>query len=281
MTATISDTLPLARPVAGGQLQVRVVGERRQAFRLLGSGPPLVLLHSVGDSSATWDPVLAALARRHLVVAPDLPGHGMSDPSPDSAGAVHDLLLALGIDRATVLGHSLGGAVALQLAQRSPDLVERLVLVGGAMPASTPLLRILTLPGAVVALTMLAVPSVRLPVGAAAMLLRVLGTRLGADAAGLLRMVDARPDVAAFVATLRAALGAQAAGPLPCDRPTLLMWGERDAVVPVAHARRAHADMPGSRLELLAGAGHFPFQTDPVRFVARLVDFLDPPITVR
>ena len=114
--------------------------------------------------------------------------------------------------------------------------------------------------------------------------LRALGTGLGQDAPDLLRMVDALPDAtarAAFIRTLRAVVDWRGQVVTMLDRcyltrgmPTLLVWGERDAVVPVAHAHRAHAAMPGSRLEVFEGAGHFPFHTDPLRFVAAVEDFL-------
>jgi pimeloyl-ACP methyl ester carboxylesterase len=279
-------------PVAGAELQVRVVHGYRRAFRLAGAGPPVVLVHGIGDSSATWAPVLAALSRRHLVIAPELLGHGSSDkPRADYsvagyANGVRDLLGVLGVERATLVGHSLGGGVAMQFAYQFPERTERLVLVGsgGAGPDVTPVLRAMTLPGAVGLLRLLRLPTARLQVGAAVQLLRMLGTGLGQDAPDLLRMVDALPDAtarAAFIRTLRAVVDWRGQVVTMLDRcyltrgmPTLLVWGGRDAVVPVAHAHRAHAAMPGSRLEVFDDAGHFPFHTDPARFVALLEEFL-------
>ncbi|MBW0115363.1 alpha/beta fold hydrolase [Pseudonocardia abyssalis] len=284
---TILRSLP-----TGPELQFRMVHGYRRAFRIAGSGPPVVLVHGIGDSSATWSPVLAALARRHLVIAPDLLGHGSSDkPRADYsvaayANGVRDLLGVLGVERATLVGHSLGGGVAMQFAYQFPERTERLVLVGsgGAGPDVTPVLRAMTLPGAAVALGLLRMPTARLQVGAGVALLRMLGTDLGQDAPDLLRMVDALPDAtarAAFIRTLRAVVDWRGQVVTMLDRcyltrgmPTMLVWGARDAVVPIAHAHRAHDAMPGSRLEIFDGAGHFPFHTDPLRFVTLLEEFL-------
>jgi pimeloyl-ACP methyl ester carboxylesterase len=200
---------------------------------------------------------------------------------------VRDLLGVLGVERATLIGHSLGGGVAMQFAYQFPERTERLVLVGsgGAGPDVTPVLRAMTLPGAAGLLQLLRLPTARLQVGVAVQLLRLLGTGLGQDAPDLLRMVDALPDAtarAAFIRTLRAVVDWRGQVVTMLDRcyltrgmPTLLVWGSRDAVVPVAHAYRAHLAMPGSRLEVFDGAGHFPFHSDPGRFVTLVEDFLE------
>jgi pimeloyl-ACP methyl ester carboxylesterase len=280
-------------PVGDTALRFRMVHGYRRAFRLAGSGPPVVLVHGIGDSSATWEPVIPALARRHLVIAPDLLGHGSSDkPRADYsvaayANGVRDLLGVLGVERATLVGHSLGGGVAMQFAYQFPERTERLVLVGsgGAGPDVTPVLRAMTLPGAAGLLHLLRLPTARLQVGVAVQLLRLLGTGFGQDAPDLLRMVDALPDAtarAAFIRTLRAVVDWRGQVVTMLDRcyltrgmPTLLVWGSRDAVVPLAHAYRAHLAMPGSRLEVFDGAGHFPFHSDPARFVTLVEDFLE------
>lgn len=279
-------------PAMGSDLQFRTVHGYRRAFRVLGGGPPLVLVHGIGDSSATWEPVLAELARRHTVIAPDLLGHGASaKPRADYsvaayANGVRDLLGVLDVDRVTLVGHSLGGGVAMQFAYQFPERTERLVLVGsgGAGPDVSSVLRAATLPGAALLLTLLKLPTARWQVGRIVALLHALGTDLGQDAPDLLRVVDALPDAtarAAFTRTLRSVVDWRGQVVTMLDRcyltrgmPTLLIWGDRDAVVPVEHAYQAHAAMPGSRLEIFADAGHFPFHTDPVRFVRVLEDFL-------
>ena len=123
------------RDVAAPSLQFRTIHGYRRAFRIAGSGPALLLIHGVGDSSKAWETVHAKLAQRFTVIAPDLLGHGESDKPhadyslPAFANGMRDLLAVLGIDRVTVVGHSFGGGVAMQFAYQYPELVERIVLV--------------------------------------------------------------------------------------------------------------------------------------------------------
>jgi pimeloyl-ACP methyl ester carboxylesterase len=282
-----------AVPAREPDLRFRTVHGYRRAFRVAGAGPAIVLVHGIGDSSRTWAPVIERLARTHLVIAPDLLGHGHSaKPRADYsvagyANGIRDLLGVLGVTRATLVGHSLGGGVAMQFAYQFPDRTERLVLVGsgGAGPEVNPVLRAMTLPGATAALHALRLPTMRWQVGAAVGLMRALGTDLGRDAEDMLRIVDALPDAtsrAAFIRTLRAVVDWRGQVVTMLDRcyltrgmPTLLVWGGRDAIVPVEHGYRAHTAMPGSRFEIFDDAGHFPFHTDPERFTGLLQEFLD------
>ncbi|MGW8724925.1 alpha/beta fold hydrolase [Streptomyces sp. NPDC055808] len=275
------------------RLRHRVVHGYRRAYRTAGQGPPVVLIHGIGDSSATWAELIPGLARRYTVLAPDLLGHGASDkPRADYsvaayANGLRDLLGVLGVERATLVGHSLGGGVAMQFAYQYPELTERLVLVGagGVGREVNPVLRAATLPGAELALALLARPALRRPTRLVVELMRLLGTDLGQDAPDLLGLVDALPDArsrSVFVRTLRAVVDPRGQVVTMLDRcyltagmPTLLIWGSRDSVVPEAHAHRAHAAMPGSRLEVFEGAGHFPFHTDPARFLALVEDFIE------
>lgn len=281
-----------AVPARQPELRLRDVHGYRRAFRVAGSGPAVVLIHGIGDSSATWLDVIPALAERHLVIAPDLLGHGRSDkPRADYSIAgytngVRDLLAVLGIQRATLIGHSLGGGVAMQFAYQYPERTERLVLVGsgGSGPEVSSVLRLLTLPGSQALLHLLRLPwshwQARLTVAA----LQAMNTALGQDAPDLLRIVDSLPDStarAAFIRTLRGVADWRGQIITMLDRcylargmPTLLLWGSRDAVIPVSHAYRAHEAMPGSQLEIFEGAGHFPFHTDPERFVRTIETFL-------
>jgi pimeloyl-ACP methyl ester carboxylesterase len=279
------DTQPAVR------IESRVIHGYRRVFRIAGSGPPLLLIHGIGDSSATWRTVLPQLARHHLVIAPDLLGHGASaKPRADYsvaayANGVRDLLGVLGIDRVTLVGHSLGGGVAMQFAYQFPEKTERMVLVssGGAGRQVSPLLRAASVPGAQAALAALRLPGARLAVAAAVGLLERLDTGLGLDAADLRRVVEALPNAtarAAFIRTLRSVVDWRGQVVTMLDRsylvrglPTLLMWGTRDSVLPIGHAYQAYAAMPGSRLEVFEGAGHFPFRSDPERFVSLLEDF--------
>ena len=274
------------------RVETRIVHGYRRVFRIGGSGPALLLIHGIGDSSETWRNVLPALARTHLVIAPDLLGHGMSaKPRADYSVAAYatgrrDLLGVLGIDRVTLVGHSLGGGVAMQFAYQFPEKTERMVLIasGGAGRGVSPLLRAATLPGASALLATVRLPGARLAVRGGIGLLQRLDTGLGVDATDLHRVVNVLPDArsrAAFIRTLRAVVDWRGQVVTMLDRcylargmPTMLMWGTRDSVLPVGHAYQARAAMPGSRLEIFDGAGHFPFHTDPLRFVSLLEEFI-------
>src|SRR3954469_3242341 len=136
----------------------------RVSYRTGGQGPLLVLIHGITSSSASWEPVLPALAERFTVLAPDLLGHGQSDkPSGDySLGShaclVRDIMLALGHGPATIAGHSLGGGIAMQIGYQFPELMQRLVLVssGGLGREVSIFLRAVTLPGAELVLPLIA-----------------------------------------------------------------------------------------------------------------------------
>ncbi|WP_375475900.1 alpha/beta fold hydrolase [uncultured Jatrophihabitans sp.] len=280
------------RPRPTVRIESQVIHGYRRVYRIAGAGPPVLLIHGIGDSSATWRTVLPQLARRHLVIAPDLLGHGASaKPRADYSTAAYangmrDLLGVLGIDRVTLVGHSLGGGVAMQFAYQFPERTERMVLVssGGAGRHVSPLLRTASLPGAQAALAALRLPGARSAVNAAIWLLERFDTGLGLDAPDLRRVVEALPDAtarAAFIRTLRSVVDWRGQVVTMLDRcylvrgmPTLLIWGDRDSVLPIGHAYQAYAAMPGSRLEVFEGAGHFPFRSDPNRFVDVLEDFL-------
>ncbi|MDX6742628.1 alpha/beta fold hydrolase [Actinocorallia sp. A-T 12471] len=274
-------------------LRFREVHGYRRAFRMAGRGPALLLVHGIADSSETWLPVIEDLARTHTVIAPDLLGHGESDkPRADYAVAAYacgmrDLLTVLGIDRVSVVGHSLGGGVAMQFAYQFPERCERLVLVSsaGMGPEVHPAFRLATVPGAATTLALMSASPVRQAVLAAEPVLRRLGgIGLGPDLAYVLSRyaLFASPKARrAFLRTIRAA--ADVSGQaitmldrsyLAADLPTLVVWGDRDAIIPPSHAEIAGAALPGSRLEVFEGAGHFPHRHDPARFVKVLTEFL-------
>src|SRR5687767_2654367 len=135
----------------------------RVCFRLEGDGPVIVLIHGITGRSDQWEPAIEHLAADHTVLAPDLLGHGESaKPRGDYslgayASAVRDIMVALGHDRATVVGHSLGGGIAMQFAYQFPERIERLVLVssGGLGREVHPMLRASTLPGSELVLPLL------------------------------------------------------------------------------------------------------------------------------
>lgn len=294
MKPVVPQNVPGARTAGGGiRLRHRTVHGHRRAFRMAGKGDAVLLIHGIGDSSDTWRDVMPGLAKHYRVIAPDLLGHGQSaKPRADYslaayANGMRDLLSVLGVERATIVGHSLGGAVAMQFAYQFPDRCERLVLVGtgGISRQVTPLLRAASLPGAQLLLQLLQLPTTRWQIGAAVKVLEWLRTDLAVDAPDILRVVDALPDatsINAFVRTLRAVVDWRGQVGTMLDRcylaqgmPTMLVWGGRDQVVPALHAGLGHVSMPGSRLEIFEDAGHFPFRTDPDRFRTVLRDFID------
>ena len=265
----------------------------RVSYRRAGWGPVIVLIHGITGSSLTWEEVIEPLAERYTVVAPDLLGHGESaKPRGDySLGAyasgVRDLLQAIGHDRATVVGHSLGGGVAMQFAYQFPERCERLVLVssGGLGREVHMLLRAAALPGSEFVLPILASPGLIGRIDAVGAFLSGLGLRAGADLDELWRGFSSLADAgarAAFVHTLRTILdpGGQRVSAtdrlyLAAEMPTLIVWGERDPIIPFKHGLRASELVPGSRFVTFPDAGHFPYRDDPRRFVRELTGFIE------
>ena len=262
------------------------------AYRQAGEGPLLVMVHGIAGSSGTWVPVMPLLAERFTVIAPDLLGHGESaKPRGDySLGAyasgIRDLLGVLGHERATVVGHSLGGGIAMQFAYQFPQMAERLVLVasGGLGKEVTPLLRALTVPGSEYVLPVVLRRELHDVVGLAG---RALG-RFGLRADPFLtevwqawaRLTDVRAQ-RAFIHTIRAVIDIAGQRVSARDRlylahevPTMIIWGDRDQVIPVSHGHIAHELIPGSRLEVVEGAGHFLPIERPELLDRLLRDFL-------
>ena len=235
---------------------------QRVSYRTGGSGPALLLLHGIANSSETWAHAAPLLSERFTVIAPDLLGHGKSaTPRGDYSLGAHasgarDVATALGHERVTLVGHSLGGGIAMQFAYQFPERTERLVLVSSG--------------------------------------------GLGRDIGGLLARIGLRPadDIAvlgrgfaeldttgsrqAFLQTLRAVVepGGQRVSAvsrlaLAARLPTLIVWGENDSIIPVAHGAAAHEAMPGSRFVSFEGAGHMPQEAQPHRFASELTDFVD------
>lgn len=252
----------------------------------------VLLIHGLAGSSKTWDAVMPLLAERYDVIAPDLLGHGESaKPSGDySLGAfasgLRDFLAVLDVPRVTIVGHSFGGGVAMQLAYQHPELLDRLVLVGsgGLGREVSWLLRLLTLPGFEYVMP-LGFPKPAVEVGTNVG--RVLGRR-GVRSERLGEMWRAyaslagAPNRTAFVRTMRGVIepGGQTVNAsdrlyLAARVPTMLVWGDHDAIIPVAHAHAAHDAIDGSRLEIMENIGHFPHVEDPERFTRVLADFLD------
>jgi pimeloyl-ACP methyl ester carboxylesterase len=234
---------------------------------------------------------MPTLAQHYDVIAPDLLGHGgsakpMGDYSLGAhASGLRDLLITLGISSATLVGHSFGGGVAMQIAYQHPELCDRLVLVssGGLGREVSWLLRLGTLPFAEYAMPLV---FSRWVADRGTDISRFLGRR-GLRAARLGEMWRAYSSLAgtenrsAFVRTIRTVMDTSGQTVSAMDRlylashvPTLIVWGAIDRIIPVAHAHAAHEAIEGSRLEILDDAGHFPHVEAPERFLEVVLQFL-------
>ncbi len=281
-------------PGAQVRLETTTLHGHVVAYRVAGDPdlPVVLLVHGLTSSSATWEPVMAALGEHAHVIAVDLPGHGVSDkPRGDySLGAfatlLRDLLEKLGHASATIVGHSFGGGVALQLAYQYPEYAERIVLVasGGLGREVSWVLRAAALPGAELVLPVVAHRWIAEAGSAVASKLAWLPVRPSPSvleaARGYASLADL-PTRTAFVHTVRSVIdsGGQRVSArdrlyLGTGRPTLIVWGALDSMIPVSHAVAAHEAVPGSRLEVFEQARHFPHRDEPDRFAAVLLDFL-------
>ena len=257
-----------------------------------GEGPVILLIHGIAGSSRTWREATEGLAAEHTVIAPDLIGHGESaKPIGDyslgaHASGIRDLLGVLEVPRATVVGHSFGGGVAMQLAYQHPECCERLVLVGsgGLGREVSWMLRALALPGSELLWPLIFPP-----------LVRDRGNDLGRALwrRGLIRsaridemwpsyssLADS-PNRQAFLRTVRSVIDARGKVfsakhrlYLAAWMPTLIIWGDQDNIIPVEHGRAAHEAIPHSRLEIFEGASHFPHAEQPERFVEVVSEFM-------
>jgi pimeloyl-ACP methyl ester carboxylesterase len=261
-------------------------------YRSAGKGPVVVLLHGITHSSQTWSDVIAPLSESCTVIAPDFLGHGASaKPVGDyslgeHASMIRDLLFFLGHRRATVIGHSLGGGVAMQFVYQYPEMCERLALVssGGLGRELNPVLRLAVLPGSEWVMPWVCSRGLRVTIASLGRVLGLAGLRGGTDLRELWRGYQSLLDPEArmaFLHTLRGVIdiGGQRVSALNRlylveELPTLIVWGETDALIPVQHAHTAHAAVANSRLEIFEQAGHFPHIDCPDRFVAALVEFI-------
>lgn len=268
----------------------------RMALTDVGSGPPILLVHGMMSARTTWADQWGRLAADHRVLAPDLFGHGESDkPLGDyslgaHAASLRDLLDALDVPSATVVGHSLGGGIAMQLAYLFPERVDRLVLVssGGLGRELTPLLRAATLPGSELVLPVLASGWLHGVGDSALRLWRRVGLPAVSPSStqawqSLTSLADADTR-RAFLATSRSVIDAggqtvSARSRLSglTAREVLLIWGAGDRMIPSSHLEAARAELPHSRVEILPRSGHFPHLDEPDRFAAVLADFVRAP----
>lgn len=263
----------------------------RVAFRDQGEGEVLLLIHGMAGSSETWRSVIPPLAKKFRVIAPDLLGHGESaKPRTDySLGAfavwLRDFLDELGVSRATVIGHSLGGGVAMQFVYQHPDYAQRLILIssGGLGPDVGWVLRLLSAPGAELVLPVIA-PTPVLSVGnKLRSWLRGAGIQSprGAELWNAYSSLSDGETRQSFLKTLRSVVDYRGQAVSALNRlrlreelPVVAIWGERDGIIPVDHAYAAHEARTDARLEVLPDVGHFAQVEAPMRVVELIEDFI-------
>jgi pimeloyl-ACP methyl ester carboxylesterase len=262
------------------------------AYRRAGHGPAVILLHGIAESSQVWERIIPLLATRHTVIAPDLLGHGRSDkPKGDyslasQANLIRDIQVALGLPSATLVGHSLGGGIAMQFAYQFPERCDRLVLIasGGLGSDVTFLLRSLGLPGADLVAPLVLSGWVRDRIVDAGSWLARRGLRLSSGQRALWESYAGLTDPntrRAFIATGHSVIDHQGQRVSAMDRlylaeqlPVLVMWGGRDRIIPVSHAHAAQEAMPHATLEILDDAGHFLPAEQPEKVALRILDFI-------
>jgi pimeloyl-ACP methyl ester carboxylesterase len=257
-----------------------------------GEGPVLLLLHGIGSSLRGWESVLPLLAAQGAhVVALDLPGHGGSGASHGDyslgslACTVRDLMDHLGLDRVILVGHSLGGGIAMQFTYQFPERVDGLVLVssGGLGREASPFLRAASLPGSHVVISALSHPRTLATIATytrvSDRIMRRRGDDRDGDGLDVLRDLRDPQTRTAFLATLRSVVDVSgqrvsAVGKLStaADLPTLLIWGDLDPIIPYEHGLRTVEHIPSARLVTFPGAAHEPHRFDPERFATLLVE---------
>jgi pimeloyl-ACP methyl ester carboxylesterase len=259
------------------------------SYTKAGTGPAVLLIHGLGGTRRTWRHLIPGLARTHTVIAPDLPGHGLSDlPAGDyslgaHACAMRDLLLTLGYPRASIVGHSLGGGVALQTAYQFPERTERVVLIssGGLGAEVTPLLRAATLPGAdtvVAGLSTIPAALTQRLFGVLPALIEHSDARVLAD---VLRGLSDDHQRRAFLRTARTVIdwrgqtvSADRQLGLLSEVPLLVAWGANDKTIPPRHHHALAERVPHAVTVEIAEAGHYPHETAPTQVLSALQTFL-------
>ncbi len=274
---------PHAAPALGpGQRDTLVSGVRWRSREVEGTGTPVVFVHGHLASSATWEDVMRPAAAGHPAIAVDLPGSGGSDrPWPydysvgGQARALAEFLAVRGIERAILVGNSLGGAIVMAVAAERPELVLALVLVAPATPHAPMIWPIRLMRRRGLGEIGLALASRRM---AAYGLRRFL---YGDPSRVTDHVVDDAWRPLAVPGTRRAALHAIRTDPGPfvgleerIRQPTLIVWGSRDRLLPPAEAERLHAKIPGSRVVLLPGAGHLPQREQPEALARVVAEFV-------
>lgn len=258
----------------GLRSQATIISGREVRYFVGGKGDPLIIVHGGGDGAGAWTRSAAILSRHFRVYVPDMPGFGLSQPVADEfqlsqfVDFVEQFSSHIGLDRFHLVGHSLGGAVALHYALRSPEKVKRLVLVSSLCL------------GKEIALWIRAssVSWLISPLGAAAM-------RLTRTAMNLARRLHAPMELFGQVMRMKLAIGqAVTTAKGQCTvlvdslprlaMPTLLIWGNRDAVVPVKHAQAAAGVIPDCQVHIFQGCGHSVYRQKAEEFSSVVSRFL-------
>ncbi len=274
------------------EVQFATIHGHRRAYVKAGTGPALLLLHGMACDHTTWSPVMRELAKRYTVIAPDLLGHGLSDkPRADYsvggyANGMRDLLTYLGIDRATVVGHSLGGGVAMQFAYQYPERTERMILVapGGLGREVTPAIRAVTLPGFHSVMTVVTAPGVRqVTTGALRTVARIDNPALRdlAEIAGIIEALHDPRARRALQHVVRACVDLRGQIISMSDRayltqamPMCVIWGDSDPVIPTKHAENVRRLAKTAKVKIIPGSGHFPHKDQPEQFVRIVNQFI-------
>jgi 2-hydroxy-6-oxonona-2,4-dienedioate hydrolase len=223
-------------------------------WRVAGEGPALVLVHGLSASSRWWSAVLPPLSERYTCHLLDVPRFGAALRPAETAEWLLAWIEAAGIERVRLAGHSIGGAGAARLAALRPDVVEALVLVS---PVGMPSGR--RLAGYVLPL----LGALRMTTPTFLATLSIDAVRAGPAAIVRGSLYAARADVREQARAIRA--------------PTLLVWGDRDPLVPFALADEWRRALPSARLVVLPGVGHVPMVERPRELAQALCEFLDQP----
>ncbi len=254
------------------------------------AGPPVVLIHGLGASAEIWSSSIGPLASRHRVFAPDLPGFGRTEKPGKMAYSpaaysrfIRDFMTALGIGRAALVGHSLGGGVALRVILDDPLRVERLVLASSAGLGSD-----VSLPLRIASLPFFDRLFFKPPLPVFTRFLHRLVYDPAAISPAFARMyyemffqpgsVRAFTSILRAIATLRGAkpgvLEPIRAGLASIAAPTLILWGREDRILPVSQAVDAAGRIPGARLHIFERCGHMPNIEHPEEFNRLVLEFL-------
>jgi pimeloyl-ACP methyl ester carboxylesterase len=267
------------------EARYETVDGRRLRYVRAGSGPAVVLVHGFGSSLYTWKDLIAPLAARHDVVALDLPGFGQSDQPADLSfedfpRAVVGLMDRLSLDRAALVGNSMGGAAAVVVAARHPERVLSLVLIDAAgfnlAEADRP--GIVRLTGSPLGALVSALPGKRLVVEASLRQVFHDDARVTPERVSEYLAAALRPGTFAALRSLGASLEGRSslvAESLPLvEARTLVLWGGEDRWIPLAHAERFVAAIPGARKVVIPACGHVPQEEVPAEVARLLLEFL-------